>query len=110
MTDRAAFVYTTVATDEEAQRLGRLLLEQRLVACVNRLPQMMSQYWWQGEIVEAGECGFWAKTTPELAAQAADAIRAHHSYDVPAVFAFYGQNLNPDFAAWMGGQLAHPLV
>jgi periplasmic divalent cation tolerance protein len=52
--ERALLVYTTYPSIVEAERAGRSIVEQRLAACVNILPGMVSHYWWQGAI-ERGE-------------------------------------------------------
>ena len=52
--ERAVFVYTTYPSVVEAEQSGRALVEQRLCACVNILPGMVSLYWWQGK-VDRGE-------------------------------------------------------
>ena len=52
--ERALLVYTTYPSIVEAERAGRSIVEQRLAACVNILPGMVSHYWWQG-VVERGE-------------------------------------------------------
>ena len=48
--ERAVFVYTTYPSVVEAEKAGRALVEQRLCACVNILPSMVSYYWWMGRL------------------------------------------------------------
>lgn len=48
-------VFVTVGNREEASRLARVLVEERLTACVNLLPAMASTYWWRGQIEQADE-------------------------------------------------------
>ncbi len=48
-----ASVYATFASDEEARRVGRALIEERLAACVNILGPCHSIYRWQGKVEEA---------------------------------------------------------
>ena len=67
------FVYMTAANVDEAKTIGRELVESRLAACVNILPQMHSIYRWEGKIEDATEVVMVAKTT---AAHAAGADRA----------------------------------
>lgn len=48
-------MFVTAPSTEEAQRIAQLLLERRLVACVNMLPQVQSMYLWQGKLETAQE-------------------------------------------------------
>ena len=54
MTDKI-IVLSTCETPEDARRIARHLVEQRLAACVNIVPQATSVYRWKGEIQEAAE-------------------------------------------------------
>ena len=54
MTDKI-LVLTTAASEEEARKIGRALVERLLAACVNVIPQTGSIYRWEGEIEEAKE-------------------------------------------------------
>ena len=56
------FVYITTENSEEARRIGRTLVEERLAACVNILDGMLSIYWWEGEIQDDRETVLIAKT------------------------------------------------
>jgi periplasmic divalent cation tolerance protein len=48
-------VYTVFADHEEAMRIGRTVVEERLAACINLLGPCTSLYWWEGEVTEATE-------------------------------------------------------
>ena len=65
--ERAVLVYTTWPSIVEAERVGRTIVEQRLAACVNIMPGMISHYWWEGKIERAEEVVMIVKT---LAAKA----------------------------------------
>jgi periplasmic divalent cation tolerance protein len=84
-TDRAVFVYTTYPSIVEAEEAGRALVEQRLCACVNILPGMVSYYWWQGSVERGEEAVMIVKTRAELSERVATAIKEMHSYSVPAI-------------------------
>ncbi|HEX8654405.1 MAG TPA: divalent-cation tolerance protein CutA [Allosphingosinicella sp.] len=77
-------VYATFADDEEARRIGRTCVEERLAACANVLGPVHSIYRWQGRIEEAGEAAALFKTTAEGASKLLARIAELHSYDVPA--------------------------
>lgn len=77
-------VYATFASEEEARRIGRTLVEERLAACVNILGACHSIYRWQGQIHEAGEVAAVFKATSGEAELLIRRIGELHSYDVPA--------------------------
>ena len=75
--ERAVFVYTTYPSLVEAERIGKAVLEQRLAACVNILPGMISHYWWQGAIERGEEVVMIIKTRASLAESVRAAVKAH---------------------------------
>jgi periplasmic divalent cation tolerance protein len=77
-------VYATFASDEEARRIGRLVVEERLAACVNILGPCHSIYRWQGKVEEAGEVAALFKTGAGRAEALIARIAELHGYDVPA--------------------------
>ena len=93
-------VCTTVGTEEAAQSLARLVVTQRLAACVH-LERIHSTYRWQGELQEEPEFRLLAKTTPERAEAVHDVWAAAHPYEVPAIWTVQAQVLSPGFAAWL---------
>ena len=79
------FVYMTAPSPEEARRIGRALVEERLAACVNILPEMQAIYRWEGAVEEGRECVLIAKTRADGFAALADRVRALHSYQTPCI-------------------------
>jgi periplasmic divalent cation tolerance protein len=75
----------TVGDRATADGLAAGLLEQRLVACVQVLGPITSQYWWEGAIEVAEEWLCLAKTTRARADEVVAAVRAQHPYEVPEV-------------------------
>lgn len=69
----------------EAERIASILLEKRLVACVN-IVGADSLYRWQDEVCRAGEWSLACKTVTGRLREIRETIRANHSYDLPAVF------------------------
>ncbi len=96
------FVYMTMADPEQARRIGRALVEERLAACVNIIPAMQSIYRWQGAIQEDGETVLIAKTTAALVERLAARVCALHTYSVPCVVALPIDGGNPAFLRWIG--------
>jgi periplasmic divalent cation tolerance protein len=79
------FVYITVRDEAEALVIGRTLVESRLAACVNVLPQMKSIYWWEGEIEQSSEVVLIAKTKQDLVDELIDRVKQLHSYTCPSI-------------------------
>jgi len=96
----AVVVLITAPSAEEAERLGRALLDERLAACVNTAP-VRSAYWWQGRIEEAAEVLLVVKTLDRLVEPLVARVRALHSYTVPEVVALPVLAGNPDYLRWI---------
>jgi periplasmic divalent cation tolerance protein len=82
MTD-ARVVLTTAGSHEEAQKIARELVDRRLAACVNVIPQIESVYRWEGKVETATEWLLIIKTQAGAFEKLRDTIKELHSYDVP---------------------------
>jgi len=79
----ARIALTTAGTAEEARRIAQSLVERRLAACVNIVPQIESVYRWQGKIESATEFLLLIKTDAGIFDSLCDAIKELHSYELP---------------------------
>ena len=79
----ARIVLSTAGSAEEARRIAQALVERRLAACVNIVPQIESVYRWQGKVESATEWLLIIKTQVTAFERVRDAIRELHSYDLP---------------------------
>ncbi|MBW8269437.1 divalent-cation tolerance protein CutA [Caldovatus aquaticus] len=104
--DAVLWVYVTAADAEEARRIGRALVEERLAACVNVLPGHTAIYRWQGRLEEAAEAAFVAKTTAARFAALRARIRALHSYTLPCILALPAACGDAEFLAWVRAETA----
>jgi periplasmic divalent cation tolerance protein len=100
-TDRAVFVYTTYPSVVEAEEAGRALVEQRLCACVNILPSMVSYYWWNGAVERGDEAVMIVKTRASLAEQVSTAIKQMHSYSTPALIVIPLESVDQPYLEWL---------
>lgn len=98
------FIYVTAKDRAEALSIGRALVDERLVACVNILDAMRSLYWWDGAVREADEAVLIAKTRSELARAVTARVKALHSYEVPCVVVLPVADGNPDFLDWIAAE------
>lgn len=95
------FVYVTASHEEEAVRLGRALVEERLAACINVLGRITSIYRWEKGVTEDSEVALIIKTRAELFDQVAERVRALHSYEVPAILEIPLGRIDTAFHGWL---------
>ena len=100
MTDIVS-VYATFGSDEEARRIGRVLVEERLAACVNILGPCRSIYRWEGKVEEAEEVAALFKATAGGAELLIRRIAELHSYDVPAAVVWPISNALESYRRWV---------
>ena len=81
-------VYAVFADADEAGRIGRAVIEERLAACINILGPIRSIYRWKDEIETADEIAAILKTPKANADRLIARIAALHSYDVPCITAW----------------------
>ena len=94
-------IYITTEDEDEARRIGKTLVEEKLAACVNIHP-IKSIYRWEGEIEEEGEVVMLVKTKAELADKVIERVKELHSYEVPCIVSFSIDKGNPDYLNWIG--------
>ena len=94
-------VYSVFASAEEAERIGRTVVEERLAACINILPAVRSIYRWQGAVETADEVAAILKTTHEQADALMTRIASLHSYDVPCIVTWPIDKILASYADWV---------
>ncbi|HUP67950.1 MAG TPA: divalent-cation tolerance protein CutA [Sphingomicrobium sp.] len=94
-------VYAVFADVEEAERIGRIVVEERLAACINILPGVRSIYRWQGAVESADEVAAVLKTSTASADALITRIAALHSYDVPCIVTWPIDKVLASYADWV---------
>src|SRR5882757_9651686 len=94
-------VYAVFADAEEAERIGRTVVEERLAACVNILGPIRSIYRWEGAVQTADEVAAIFKTDDAHAEALIERVTALHSYDVPCVVSWPVDKVLRDYAEWV---------
>ncbi|MEO7828127.1 MAG: divalent-cation tolerance protein CutA [Allosphingosinicella sp.] len=94
-------VYATFASEEEARRIARTLVEERLAACANILGACHSIYRWQGAIEEGEEVSALFKTRSEKAEALIARLSELHSYEVPAAVVWPIADAFQGYADWV---------
>ena len=97
----AISVYAVFADLDEAERIGRLVVEERLSACVNILGSIRSIYRWNGNIESAKEVAAIFKTTQAQADALIGRIAGLHSYEVPCIAAWPVEKSFGPYADWV---------
>jgi periplasmic divalent cation tolerance protein len=86
MTDKIV-VLSTCGSEDEADRLARLLIERRLAACVSVVPRLRSVYRWKGVVESSDEWLLLIKSSLPLFDRLRGTIEGAHSNQVPEVLA-----------------------
>jgi periplasmic divalent cation tolerance protein len=94
-------IYAVFADAEEAERVVRTVIEERLAACVNILPPIRSIYRWKGKIETAEEVAAIFKTHHWRSDALMERIAALHSYDVPCIVAWPIEKIVGSYADWV---------
>ena len=96
-----SLILSTCPDADTAQRLARILVEERLAACVSLLPGGVSTYRWQGRVEQATEVQLLAKTP----ADRRDALMARlaelHPYELPEILAVETAAGLPAYLYWV---------
>ena len=99
--ENLCWVYMTAGSLEEAKKIGQILVELNLAACVNLIKNMISFYKWKGKLEEAQEVVMFAKTRKTLMPKLIETVNSHHSYDCPCILELPIQGGNPEFLSWI---------
>ena len=99
-------IFITCNDDEEAQNIAELLLEQRLAACVNIVPNINSSFWWEGKIDTAEESLLIVKTSAKKLTEIIHSVKTVHSNTVPEIIAFPITGGNQDYLDWIDNEVA----
>lgn len=101
MPDPAALLVFITCPPEQAEALAAALVEARVAACVNLLPNIRSVYRWQGAVERAEETLLIAKTSAERYPALAAEVSARHPYEVPEIMAIPVTHGLPAYLQWL---------
>lgn len=91
---------TTLPSQEDARRLAKMLVEEKLAACAQLVP-IESFYRWEGKVQNAGEVMLLIKTRTALFDTAIAAIKAVHPYTVPEIVGWPFSVGHPPYLNWI---------
>jgi len=95
-------VMTTLPNDADVASFGRTLVKERLAACVNLLPPMVSVYRWEGQVEQETERQLIIKTTRDRTVALWDRVRELHPYEVPEFVVVPIVDGNDAYLRWIG--------
>jgi periplasmic divalent cation tolerance protein len=94
-------VLITTASQEEAHRIARLLVQEKKAACVNIVPEVDSLFRWQGRIDSARESLLLVKTKTSLLSEIISLVKKAHSYEVPEIIALPIVGGSEEYLKWL---------
>lgn len=94
-------VYAVFADVDEAERIARTAVEERLAACVNILGPIHSIYRWKDAVESAQEAAAIFKTSEQGADALMTRIAQLHSYDVPCIATWPIEKIPDTYAAFV---------
>lgn len=99
--DVVVLVLSSAPSDEVADRIAGTLVEERLAACVTRVPGGRSVYRWQGVTETADETVLLIKTHARRAPDLTRRLQELHPYDVPEVLVLPAAAGLPAYLDWV---------
>eukprot|EP01126_Amoeba_proteus_P039378 TRINITY_DN4148_c0_g1_i11.p1 TRINITY_DN4148_c0_g1~~TRINITY_DN4148_c0_g1_i11.p1 ORF type:complete len:110 (+),score=21.54 TRINITY_DN4148_c0_g1_i11:222-551(+) len=94
-------VWITAPDDTVASALATVMLQKKLVACVNLIPKIQSMYWWEGQIETSSEVLLMCKTRTALVPELTAVVKGKHPYAVCEVISAVLGEGNQDYYNWI---------
>ncbi|ACI20978.1 MULTISPECIES: divalent-cation tolerance protein CutA [Thermodesulfovibrio] len=94
-------VLITAPNEDEAVKISKILVEEKLAACVNILKDIRSIYFWQGKIEDEQEVLMIVKTKSELFEELEKKVKSLHSYTVPEIIGIKIKKGSESYLNWI---------
>ena len=101
-------VLVTVSSTSEAKSIAHHVLEERLAACVNLVPNISSISWWEGKIEECRETLMIMKTRQDKLDELISSIKQLHSYNIPEIISVPLGKSSEDYLRWIDTSMTNP--
>lgn len=102
-------IYVVCADQGEAEKISKSLLNDRLCACTNILPEMVSYYFWpptERTMVKGSEVILLIKTLEEKYDEIETNVLKLHSYDNPSIFSIKVEKVSGQYFDWLKSEVA----
>lgn len=87
--------------EKDAEHMAKMLLQERVCACINIIKDVKSFFWWEGKIDEAQEVMLVIKTKESLFSKLKNLIKNNHPYKTPEIISFKIDQINPEYLDWL---------
>ena len=94
-------VFITAPSREEAEKIAKKLIEEKLAACVNIASEVKSFFWWKEKLEEAEEALLIIKTRLDRFQKLIESVKQVHSYTVPEMIAMPIIAGNESYLEWI---------
>lgn len=99
-------VYITAGSEEEAKKIGKLVVQEKLAACVNYFP-IKSIYKWEGKLEDADEYVMLVKTTDKMYEKLKKRVEKEHSYETVCIMSIPVSDCTKDYLDWVESCVSH---
>ena len=103
--DTFIVVFVTTGNDQEASTIGQILVNEKLAACANRIPNLHSIFHWKGELCQEDEVILLLKSRQDLLDRIIRRVKELHSYEVPEIIALPIIGGSEDYLQWIEASL-----
>lgn len=98
-------IYITTSGLSESKKIARVLLDEKLAACINIIPVVDSIYLWKGNIEEDNESVMIVKTRSELVETLINRVEEIHTYEIPCILEIKVNNGSKNYLDWMESEI-----
>jgi len=100
------YVMCLISTpQEQAERIAKEFVSQKLAACAQIINPIHSIYWWQGKIEEDKEALLLLKTEVTHTEKIKKALKGIHPYEVPELIVIPIQDGYTPYLSWISDTL-----
>ena len=98
-------IFVTVPDQATAKSIAKILVADKLVACVNVIPSIESIYFWENKIQEDSEALMIMKSLQNKREQLEHRLNELHPYEVPEFVSISPEYVSEAYQKWLGGYL-----
>ena len=94
-------ILTTCADENTAKNIAHELVDQKIAACVNIVPRIISCFRWEGKVEVTDEFLLLIKTSSDRYTKVETCIKAIHTYELPEIIAMAISEGSTDYLRWI---------